>query len=235
MKTFELDRIYNMDCLVGMKDIPDHSVDLVITDPPYLIDTIGAGMYKQPDKQYVKELEEIKDGFSSEVLDELCRVMKRINIYLFCSQKQIITLLDYFVKERGCNYNILTWHKTNPVPACSNKYLNDTEFIMFFREKGVRIYGEFETKKTYFVTPLNKGDKRKYNHPTPKPVSIIGSLLVNSSQPGDVVLDPFIGSGTTAVAAMRNGRHYLGFELNKEYWKSATDRVASEKLQLKLF
>src|SRR5690606_33957658 len=136
----EINKIYNMDCLEGFKLIPDKSVDFVVTDPPYKIQTSGAGIYKQPDKQYVKELNLMKDGFSPEILDELCRVLKKINIYLFCSQKQIIPLLDYFVTEKGCNWNLLTWHKTNPIPACNNKYLTDTEFILFFREKGVKIY-----------------------------------------------------------------------------------------------
>lgn len=117
----ELNKIYNMDCLDGMRQLPDNCVDLVVTDPPYVIETSGAGIYKQADKQYVKELNNMKDGFSTQVLDELCRIMKKINIYFFCSQKQIIPLLDYFVKGKKCNWNLLTWHKTNPVPACGNK------------------------------------------------------------------------------------------------------------------
>ena len=72
----------NGDCLEVMRQIPDGSVDLVVTDPPYLIETTGAGIYKQADKQYVKELNGIKDGFSEQVLDELCRVMRKINIYI---------------------------------------------------------------------------------------------------------------------------------------------------------
>lgn len=92
-------KLYNKDCLEVMKNMEDNSVDLVITDPPYEISTSGAGIYKQKDKKYVKELNEMKDGFSDEILNELCRVMKKINIYIFCSQKQIIHLLDYFVTK----------------------------------------------------------------------------------------------------------------------------------------
>ena len=73
----ELNKIYNMDCLEGMRSMPDNCVDLVITDPPYVIETSGAGIYKQEDKQYVKELNDMKNGFSTQVLDELCRVMKK--------------------------------------------------------------------------------------------------------------------------------------------------------------
>lgn len=83
----EFDYIQQGDCLELMKSIPDKSIDLIVTDPPYLIETSGAGIYKQDDKQYVKELNQIKDGFSEEVLDEICRVLKKINVYFFCSQK----------------------------------------------------------------------------------------------------------------------------------------------------
>ena len=215
----------NGDCLEVMKQIPDGSVDLVVTDPPYLIATSGAGIYKQADKQYVKELNGIRDGFSEKVLDELCRVMKKINIYLFCSQKQIIPLLNYFVEKKKCNWNLLTWHKTNPVPACGNKYLTDTEYILFFREKGVQINGEYKTKFTYYVTPLNTADKKLYGHPTIKPVEILQNLIVNSSSPGDVVLDPFMGSGSTGVACNNTGRNFIGIELDKGYFDTAKARI----------
>lgn len=220
-----INKIYNMDCIEGMRQMPDKSVDLVVTDPPYLIETSGAGIYKQDDKQYVKELNEMKDGFSRGVLDELCRIMKKINIYFFCSQKQIIPLIDYFVKEKNCNWNLLTWHKSNPVPACGNKYLTDTEFILFFREKGVKIYGEYKSKFTYYVTPLNQKDKKTYGHPTIKPLDLVSNFIINSSKEGDIVFDPFMGSGTTAVAAMKCNRNFLGYELNPDYYEICNKRI----------
>lgn len=213
------------DCLELMKLLPDNSIDLIVTDPPYVIETTGAGIYKQPDKSYVKELNGMKDGFSVEVLDELCRVMKKINVYFFCSQKQILPLLDYFVKKRKCNFNLLTWHKTNPVPACGNKYLTDTEFILFFREKGVRIEGEFKTKFTYYVTPLNQSDKKKYKHPTIKPVNILENFIINSCFENGVVLDPFMGSGSTGVACVNTGRRFIGMELDCGYFEIAQKRI----------
>lgn len=229
----ELNMLYNMDCLEGLKEIQDNSIDLIITDPPYEIATNGGGIYKQDDKRYVFELSEIKDGFNPKILDELCRVMKKINIYFFCSQKQIIPLLDYFVKGKGCNYNLLTWHKTNPVPACGNKYLTDTEFILFFREKGVQVYGSFETKYTYYVTPLNVKDKELYGHPTCKPIDILKNFVINSSNEGEVILDPFSGSGSTLVAALKNNRKFIGFELNSEYYETATKRIEKETKSIK--
>ena len=224
-------KLYQGDCLEVMKDILDKSIDLVITDPPYEISTTGAGIYKQADKQYVKELSGMKDGFSKEVLDELCRVMKKINIYFFCSQKQIIPLLDYFVKEKKCNWNILSWHKTNPIPACGNKYLTDTEFILFFREKGVKVYGSFDTKRTWYATPLNQSDKKKYGHPTVKPLSILENLVINSSQEDEIVLDCFMGSGSTGVACINTNRNFIGIELDPTYFQIAKDRIEQAQIQ----
>lgn len=219
---------YNEDCMKIMEHLPDNIFDLVVTDPPYEIATRGAGIYKQDDKRYVQELDVMSNGFSEEVLDQLCRLMKKINIYIFCSQKQIIPLLTYFVVNRGCNYNIITWHKTNPIPACGNKYLTDTEYILFFREKGVRVYGTYETKKTWYATPLNQGDKKKYNHPTIKPVDILQNLIVNSSKEGEVVFDPFMGSGSTGVACKKTNRDFVGIEIDKTYYDIAVERIEAE-------
>lgn len=213
------------DCLELLKDIPDNSIDLVVTDPPYEIETQGAGIYKQADKQYVKELNGMKDGFDEKVLDEICRVLKKINVYFFCSQKQIIPLLDYFVKGKKCNWNLICWHKTNPVPACGNKYLTDTEFILFFREKGVKVYGEFKTKFTYYVTPLNQKDKKAYGHPTIKPLAIVENLIINSAKQGDTVLDPFMGTGTVGVGCKLHNRNFIGIELEEQYIDVAEKRI----------
>lgn len=241
----ELDTIYNEDCIEGLKRMEDNSVDLVITDPPYVLENQGGGFWskKEENNHYnargtrkgMDKLSGIKDGFDDTVLDELCRIMKKINIYIFCSQKQIQHFLEYFVNGKECNWNLISWHKTNPIPACGNKYLNDTEYILFFREKGVKIYGSYETKRTFYTTLRNQVDNEKYNHPTVKPCNIVRNFIVNSSCEGDVVLDPFIGSGTTAVAAIREKRHYIGFELNKEYYDIACKRVSEERKQPTLF
>lgn len=218
--------LYNADCLEKMKDIPDNSVDLVVTDPPYEVEIKGGGTIGK--NKFFEEIESLSNGFSEEVLDELCRVMKKINCYFFCSQKQIIKLHDYFVNKRKCNWNLLTWHKTNPIPACGNKYITDTEFILFFREKGVKIHGTYDTKKTYYVTPLNTKDKKLYNHPTCKPVEILQNLILNSSLENDIVLDSFMGSGSTGVACKNTNRKFIGIELDKNYFEIASERLLKD-------
>lgn len=213
------------DCLKLMKDIPDGSLDLIITDPPYEVATTGAGLYKQSGRVYHNEIRSMSDGFNTDTLDEMCRIMKKINIYIWCSQKQIMPLLDYFVTTKKCNWNILTWHKTNPVPACGNKYLTDTEFVLFFREKGVKVYGDFHTKRTWYATPVNKHEKQLYNHPTVKPVDILENFIINSSLENDIVFDPFMGTGSIGVAAVKQNRRFIGMEIVSEHFITAQTRI----------
>ena len=241
----EKDKIYNCDCLEGMKHIPNASIDLIVTDPPYELETQGGGIFdaKGAYKAYgghnprkvMKNIANITDGFDNAVLDECCRVMKKINIYIWCSQKQIMKYLDYFVTKKGCNWDLLAWHKSNPVPACGNKYLSDTEFCLFFREKGVQLFGTFETKRKFWLQESNTADNELWGHPTIKPLNMIQQLIINSSEDGQTVLDPFMGSGTTAVACIKEKRHFIGFELNKDYYDKACRRIDAERRQLSLF
>lgn len=221
----DLDYIEEGDCLELIKQIPDKSIDLVVTDPPYeYVSGGGAGAFGADKRSYHHEILPISEGFNIRCLDECCRVLKVINIYVWCSKAQVRKLLDYF-EDKGCSIDILTWHKTNPIPTCNNTYLSDTEYLIFAREKGVKVYGSYATKKKYYVTATNKADKDLYKHPTIKPIDIIQNIIINSSVEGAIVLDPFLGSGTTAVAAVNTNRHYIGFELNPVYYDTACKRL----------
>ena len=231
--------ILHGDCRELLKQIPSNSIDLIITDPPYEIVAGGAGGAFGADKRDYHKAYAVLDcekhapggiicsGFDFAILDELCRVMKKVNIYIWCSKLQVRKLLDYF-EDRGCATDILTWHKTNPTPTCNNTYLSDTEYLIFARDKGVKVYGSYHTKRKYYVTPTNKADKAKYGHPTIKPLHIIQNLVINSSLEGDTVLDPFMGSGTTGVAALNTGRNFIGIELDETYYEIASKRLSEE-------
>ena len=221
------------DCMEGLKELPDGCVDLIMMDPPYLLETNnghggrGFGPMKGS-ANYMKELHHgtFTEGITNDVLDELMRVMRKINIYIWCNERQIPQYLDYFL-DKGCNFNVLTWHKSNPIPLCGNGYLPDTEYCLFFREPGVRLRGNYNTLSKYHVSSSNAEDKKKYGHPTIKPLTLISRLITNSSDEGDLVLDPYMGSGTTAVACVQSGRDYLGWELDEGYHKTAEGRVSS--------
>lgn len=175
-------------------------------------------------RKYQDEIESMMTGISEQLLDILCNKMKKVNMYIFCSRTQMLTLLNY-ANKNNFSWNLLTWHKTNPIPTCNNKYLNDTEYIVFMREKGVQVFGSYHTKKSYFITSVNKKEKQLYGHPTIKPLDIIENLIVNSSQENDTVLDCFMGSGTTGVACKKLNRNFIGIELDENYFNIAKERI----------
>ena len=133
--------------------------------------------------------------------------------------------MQYFISEKHCRFELLTWHKTNPIPTCNNKYLSDTEYCLLFRGENTRIGGTMETKKKYYISEINKKDKELYLHPTCKPLEFVKNHIFNSTKEGDIVLDTFCGSATSLAAAKELNRHYLGFEINPEYYKIAVDRL----------
>ena len=180
--------------------------------------------------RYANDLLNLKDGFDLKVLDLLIQKMKKINIYIYCSKRQVKDLLNYF-SNKNCNHEILTWHKQNPSPLINNNYLPDTEYILFFREKGVKLYGNYHTKRKYYISLTNKVDKQKYKHPTIKPLELIEYHIENSSKEGDLLLDCFAGSGTTLVGAINKNRRYIGFEIDKNYYKIAKKRIEEAVLK----
>jgi len=301
----EPNNIYCEDCYKAIKDIPDKSIDLVITDPPYefvmggkghselggrkhknkgeiyALDTeltkknIGTGYtsgggcfgtkkrayhsqlaptditearrkYEEYVKEHGKDEESerlrvianavdnrentsfISKGFDNSILDELCRVMKKINIYIWCNKNQLRQIIDYF-DDKGCFIDLLTWNKTNPIPTCNNTYLSDIEYCVFAREKGVKVYGTVETKHKWFTSPCNVDDKELYKHPTIKPLERIRQFIINSiderERERSIVFDCFLGSGTTTLAAKQLGCQWLGFELNPIFYQIAMDRM----------
>ncbi len=221
--------IYNIDCMEGLKLINDNSIDLVIIDPPYLLNINKVKNVSNMNK-YANDLLNLKDGFDLKVLDLLIQKMKKINIYIYCSKRQVKDLLNYF-SNKNCNHEILTWHKQNPSPLINNNYLPDTEYILFFREKGVKLYGNYHTKRKYYISLTNKVDKQKYKHPTIKPLELIEYHIENSSKEGDLILDCFAGSGTTLVGAINKNRRYIGFEIDKNYYEIAKKRIEEAVLK----
>ena len=173
-------KVYNMDCAHGIKLLDDKSIDLVVMDPPYLLN-MNRVKKTSTFNNYANELMGLKDGFDLQILDMLLPKMKKINIYIYCSKRQVRDLLDYFI-SLGCNYEILTWHKQNPSPLINNNYLPDTEYVVFARENGVKLYGNYFTKHKYFISGVNQIDKKKYGHPTIKNLNFIENHIINSSK-----------------------------------------------------
>jgi len=219
-----------------IKTIPNKSIDCIITDPPYDVSISGGGSVNNALKlnkslnQLTKS--KIDCGYDFEINKQFVRVMKDINIYIWCNKKQIISYFNYYVNQLDCKYEILCWHKTNALPTYSNKYVSDTEYCLFFHRGSVSVHPEkYEDALTYFFSPLNVRDKKEFKHPTIKPVEIIDKFIKNSTEEGDVILDPFMGSGTTGVSAKRLNRRFIGIDNNPEWYNVAVDRIDIENKQ----
>lgn len=236
----ELNRIINDDCLNVLKKIESESIDLVVTDPPYLIKNTKAGGKSEFAKSIQKMNDEIKqnnltDGVDLKFCEELIRVCKKPNIYIFCNKAQIMDYLDFFVKEKGCSFDILIWKKKNAPPTFNNKYLTDKEYCLYFRKGGYCQPERYDDAGTVFFSELNVKDKKRWGHPTIKPLPIIERLIKNSSKEGDLILDPFSGSGTTAIACVRLKRNFICIEKNETFYKKSIERLEAEKKQGDLF
>lgn len=132
-------------------------------------------------------------------------------------------MLFDFYKDK--NYDLLVWHKKNPIPTIKNKYLSDIEYAFFARDTGVEMFNTYSTSSKVFTSTVNKRDKDKFEHQTIKPLKLVQNYIFNSSKPNDIILDPFMGSGTTAVACKNLGRNFIGFEINPKWHKIACDRL----------
>lgn len=224
----ELNKIYLGDAYELIKTIPTKSVDLIVTDPPYQINTLTGGSNRIGNDimKITSELgkNSLNVGVDLTILDEFMRVMKKPNIYIWMNLKQLAPYIDYFVNKHKCNWNLIVWNKPNAMPLCGSKYLNDCEYCAYFY-KGIKLNTRFKTAKTVYVLPINVADKQKYGHPTIKPLEIMENIIYNSSNENEIVLDPFIGSGTTAVACKHLKRKFIGFEISEEYHKIATKRI----------
>lgn len=224
---FEIDNIYNEDCYQAIKDIPDKSIDCIYVDIPYLYDERNGGGTDRISLSVKKKFEELKDirnGIDYKILDEFIRIMKKTNIYIWCSKKQILCILNYFDKL-NCSFEILIWLKDNPVPQTHNTWLPDTEYCLYFRERGVPLNDGFDIKHKWYISHINVRDKDLFEHPTIKPLEFVKQHLLHTTQPNDIVLDCFAGSGTTLVASKDIGRHYLGFEIDKKWYEIAKNRL----------
>lgn len=227
----EINKIHLGNCYELIKQIPDKSIDLIYTDIPYLYsNNKGTSknleiQNKSMNKGVFQEINDFSKGINYDIFDEFIRIMKHIYIYIWCSKEQIFEIMNYFIIKHNCLFDILTWHKLNVAPLINNNYLPDTEYCLLFRDKGTKMFGNYNTKNKFYISTTNKRDKNDYKHPTIKPYCFVKNHIINSSNENDLILDPFCGSGTTCAAAKECKRRYIGIEINPEYYKIATDRL----------
>lgn len=248
----ELDNIYNMDCLEGMREIPDGSIDCIICDLPY-----GTTACKWDSVIPLKALWE-----------QYNRIIKPQSVIVLFGQEPFSTMLR--MSNLNCWKYDWIWDKKSKQGFLNAKKrpLKQHELISVFsngtpvyhpqmitkgkpRNKGRYnkrkgdgdgCYGKYGNEGTcnnvYYpstILEFSNADHSDVWHPTQKPVELIRYLIRTYSDEGQVILDNCMGSGTTAIAALRERRHYIGFELNREYFDKAQQRIANEKQSPTLF
>lgn len=220
----ELNKIYNEDCLEGMKRIPDGSVDCIVTDIPYNeCNRTDNGLCNLD-----KDKADIGCFDITELTDMLCN-KTRGSIYMFCGFNQVSNI-RMAMTAKGLSTRIIVWEKTNPSPMNGSAiWLSGIELCVFGKKPGAPF--NFHCQNTVLRYPCGTNKI----HPTQKPVELMRQLILASSQIGGVIFDPFMGSGTTAIAAIREKRNFIGFELNKEYYDKACKRIQLEMAQPCLF
>ena len=234
--------LYNDDALHILNGIENNSVDLIVTDPPYEVSTKSIGGTLQTRMKVDKafhDLEnlEITEGYAiDKYADKFMQIMKEPNIYIWCNKKQIPTYFDIYVNKYNCLFDIICWHKTNALPTYSNKYLSDTEYLLYFHSgKGKCFPQSYEDAKTFYLAPINHKDKNLYGHPTIKPLDLTEKIIRNSSKENDTILDCFMGSGTTGVACKNLNRDFIGIEINEKYFNIAQNRIDNINKMKQLF
>ena len=208
----------NEDMLTGIKSIADNSIDLLVTDPPYLIVPGGCtkplgGILGNVKKGKLFDHNSIK---FSDWLGETYRVLKpKSHAYIFCSGRRLNELTTEALKAGFIYQNLLVWVKQNSVP--NKYYMNKAEFILMLRKGGAKNINMLGSN-TVLEYRNKLGNKL---HPTEKPVSLLKHLIENSSQPNEIVLDPFAGCGSTGLACKQTERNFIGYEIDKKYYDIA--------------
>lgn len=206
--------IYQGDCLGVMKDMENDCVDLLLTDIPYGGVNRKSNGLRNLDK---KDADIFKMDLSA-LIKEMVRVTKGSG-YIFCGWEQLSNIISIF-RELEISNRVIVWKKTNPSPMNGqNIWLSGIELAAYFKKKNAT-YNQ-HCKNCVVEFPSGRGKI----HPTEKPLKLFKHLIEVSSNLGDIVFDPFLGSGTTAVGCMELGRNYIGVELNEEYYKMAETRI----------
>lgn len=224
--------LHNVDCIEYLSKTESDKYDLIVTDPPYelsLSDPTNSKI-KSLEKYLSDDYTEIINGFDYEkVFTEWIRILKKVNIFCFCSNKQIYKILDFW---KDYQTTVLVWHKTNPPPFANGVWRNDIEYIIHIREKG-SVFNNCNAvmKKKVKEHPIVVSKR----HPTEKPLKIIMDYIQIGSNENDLVLDPFMGSGTTGEACLLLNRNFEGLEINEKHFESSKKRLENHKSQLRLF
>ena len=247
-----VDTILNKDCLTGLAELQSGSVDLVFADPPYNLQLTGE--LTRPDQSVVDgvnnswdQFDSFKayDHFSEAWLKECHRVLKPNGAIWVIGSYHNIFRLGKTLQDLGFwILNDVIWRKTNPMPNFrGRRFTNAHETLIWaakspkskyqFNYDSMKMLNEDLQMRSDWTLPICNGQERlkdkagKKIHPTQKPENLLSRVILATTKPGDVILDPFFGTGTTGAVAKRLGRHYIGIEQDTTYAENAKKRVSA--------
>lgn len=248
-------KIFNEDILEGICRIPDNSIDLIVADPPYCLGKdYGNNSDKMQPEEYLKWTEKWIDAVIPKLKEDG-------SFYIFLTWRYSPEIFSY-MKKKMIMINEIIWDRRVPSMGGSTRSFSSVHDTVgffakskkyYFNIDAVRIPYDEETKKArtrsifvgkkwlevgynpkdlWSVSRIHKQSPERQNHPTQKPLEIIDRIILSSSKENDIVLDPFMGSGTTAISCLKNNRKYVGFELNKDYCEIIIQRIKQEQNNL---
>jgi DNA modification methylase len=217
-----LNTIQCVDCIEGLKKLPDNSIDLLIADPPYGISKKLNCKGKRLGTTAKLDFEFGEwDKFNKKWLEIAIPKIKGWFIS-FCAKKDLGVYWNALEHDGFIAVDAIVWQKPDPLPLnAKSRFLNAWEVAVVGKMPGATWNSNYEHNIFKFQAP--KGKDRI--HPTQKPLELMKKLIELTTDKGDLVIDPFMGSGTTAVACKLLKRNFIGFEIDKEYCKLATKRI----------
>jgi modification methylase len=247
-----VDRVIEGDCVAAMNALPAASVDLIFADPPYNLQLEGE--LRRPDNSKVDAVDDGWDQFASfaeydrftrDWLSAARHVLKDTGALWVIGSYHNIFRVGTILQDLGFwILNDVVWRKTNPMPNFrGRRFTNAHETLIWatkdrkqksytFNYEAMKSLNEELQMRSDWLFPICSGGERLKDangdkaHSTQKPEALLHRIIVGSTKPGDVVLDPFFGSGTTGAVARRLGRHFIGIERDPGYARLARDRIA---------
>lgn len=245
----ELDKIHHGDCIELLKSIPDNSIDLIFADPPYNLQ-LNTELYR-PNQTKVDAVNdkwdkyhsfEDYDKFTTLWVKECHRVLKKSGSFWVIGTYHNIFRVGAILQNTGFwLLNDIIWIKTNPMPNFKGTRFNNAHETLIWAAKSkssnytfhyhsMKVINDDLQMRSDWLIPICQGEERiktneKKAHSTQKPAELLYRIILSTSNPDDIVLDPFSGSGTTAAVAKRLGRRYIAFEKEEFYIKIANERL----------
>lgn len=247
---FVLNDVYLGNCLELLKDVPDGSVDLIFADPPYNLQLKGDlyrpnqtkvdGVFDEWDR--FESFEEY-DEFTTKWLTECKRVLKDTGTIWVIGTYHNIFRVGKIMQDLGFwILNDIVWIKTNPMPNFKGtRFTNSHETLIWaaksqsskysFHYKAMKVFNDDTQMRSEWYIPICQGEERikvngKKVHSTQKPEALLYRVIISSSNMGDIVLDPFAGTGTTLAVAKKLRRNFIGFEKNETYYNVCKERLS---------